>query len=46
VTQAHGHVLFGWDMIGENGESFGSGWNVGELDSEGRFLSIVGFANQ
>jgi uncharacterized protein YndB with AHSA1/START domain len=44
VARAHGHVMFGWDMVGPDGQAYGAGWNVGELDINGRFSSIVGFA--
>jgi uncharacterized protein YndB with AHSA1/START domain len=41
--RSHGHVMFRWEMVGPNGQQFGSGWNVGELDQAGQFRWMVGF---
>ncbi len=43
LTHSHGHVAFDWKIVGPDGQAFASGFNVGELNASGQFLSMVGF---
>ena len=43
LTHSHGHVAFDWKIVGADGQTYGTGFNVGELDGAGQFRSMVGF---
>jgi uncharacterized protein YndB with AHSA1/START domain len=43
VSHSHGHVVFGWQLVGADGQGFGGGFNVGELTATGQFRSMIGF---
>ena len=45
VEEHHGWVRFGWRMLDGDGSVLGEGEDVGEVDDDGRFTTILGFRN-
>ena len=43
VTEHHGWLTFGWRILDPGGTTVLDGFDVGELDGDGRLTRIVGF---
>ena len=43
IDEHHGHLRYGWELLGPDGGVVLAGTDVGELDGNGRLVRVTGF---